>query len=267
MKRITILLALSFLISYTAWATDISPARDFEGSNSEYFSLSNASQIGLDPGANSWYFCAWVNQESTRTSDDFGNILFGKGGGGSVFSYSCRIKNGNNLRLYIYDGSTFPFIDSADSITNGVWAFVEYYHDASAKTLSVCINRGTDTTSSAYAGTAQTSTNIVEFGNQSGGSQYYDGLMQGAIFISGIPSTSERNALYNSGNGVLYANRPTLASATYVSFWNGDEASGDLIDSVGTNNFTDNNTVTSGTGHIPIDNGGSTWTRRPYVIS
>jgi hypothetical protein len=65
--------------------------------------------------------------------------------------------------------------------------------------------------------------------------------------------------------GVDYTDRPTLSAGTYISWWPMTESSGTRYDVIGTNNLTDNNTVTSANG-VVYDAPVVASTRRKSVI-
>lgn len=245
MKKLLLILILS-LVAREGWAssTITATARSFASASSESFTIAHASQTGLDPGAINWYTCGWVYITSLPASE---NCLWGKIDNVSAISWSLRVTNANKLLLYIDDGPTFPSVTSTDSIANTTWTFVEAWHVVSEKKIYVNVNRGTPVASSAYSGTAQTSTNPFVVGMR-GGALHWNGRMQCIAFYNAIPDDTIKNALYNSGVAKVYQDLTTDQKTNLVSYWNLTETSGNAVDAVGVNNLTDTNTVTSAAG-------------------
>ena len=90
-------------------------------------------------------------------------------------------------------------------VSTGVWYFVVFRHDVSAKTYYLSVNNGPEN-SRVYTGTPSLGTNasLTVSGFQSGASH----LLEGAVDALGIWNRSlssvEIDALYNSGNGLEY---------------------------------------------------------------
>lgn len=231
----------------------LAPARQYTRTNTEYHSITDASQSGLDPGDADFYMAGWVNMDSFPTL----NVIFGKWiNNGSSNAYLLDYYNtAPGFRFTVtsgglYNSGTTTATYSISGAT-GTWYFVEAYHDSVNNRIGICVNRGTDTTANTSAGVYGAGTAAVTMGAlDSGSGHQYDGRIGVFLFTSGIPTSGERDSLYNSGNGVLYTSKPTLSSATYVSWWDGAETSGRRVDAHGTNHLTDNNTVTSAAGKV-----------------
>lgn len=242
----------------------IATARDFEVSNSEFLSITQASQSGLDPGDADFYMCTWVKMESFPALNAIMCKWTNNGGAGTC-SYNLIY---TSSRFYMQVSSTGVYNSGVGTViannfgaaSLATWYFVECYHDSVNNLIGICVNRGTDNTTAHSTGVySGASAQFCIGAFSAGGGFQYDGLQSSAVFISGIPTSGERDAIYNSGAGVLYGCGPTLSSASYVSWWNLDEASGNALDSVGSNTLTDNNTVLSAAGLIEeCSAGGST---------
>lgn len=228
-------------------STVTASARQYTAANSEWHSISSGSYTGLNPGNTNFYMAGWVYANSLST-----NIIYSKwqSAGGSN-SFEVYYASSNLTFIGTADGANVAFSVSAGAMSTSTWYFIEIYHDATNDLVGISINRAADTTSSYSSGLYATSS--VDFGIGAGAVAFapWDGRIGPTMFIAtSIPTTAERDALYNSGNGVLYKDRPTLGTATYVSWWDGAETSGVRIDATGTNNLTDNNTVTSAAGKV-----------------
>lgn len=229
-------------------STVTASARSFAKANSESLSITNAAQSGLGFGDVDFYVCGFF-KFATLTGTSVG-LINKYLAAGNQHSYTLYQSTDRKPRFYVSaDGSTDVVATwgSAD-VSDGVWYFYEGWHNATANQIGVCLNRGTDVTTS-HSGGVYVGTAPFEISGFDAGS-YYDGLIQLIVITSGIPTTAERNAIYNSGAGVFYRNRPTLSLASYVSWYDCAETSGALRDAHGTNHLTDNNTVTSAGGLI-----------------
>ena len=173
---------------------------DFEASNTEYLSITDASQSGLDiTGDFSVSF--WMKHEGLATTIG----LFSK----------YNTTGGNRSYTFYYQGGNQRFIAIIDSLGDGttgedlyihdatmvadVWYHVTWTWDASASSSQIYFNgaaegsaqTGDDT--SIYNGTA-----AFELGsNTAGGSNPFDGLMQDFIVWDGVElSDAEVTDLY-----------------------------------------------------------------------
>ena len=127
------------------------------------------------------------------------------------------------------------------------WHFVVWGHDSStgklflsingeSKIISAGINTGQDLATGGFIWIGRDSTNIP---------QYYTGNagLIGAWNIALDNATI--TSLFNAGVGKFYTDLTVAEKVGLVSFWNLDEAAGNRLDSHGTNNLIDNNTVGS----------------------
>lgn len=236
-----------------------SPARQYTAASSQYHKITDAAQSGLDVnGLNPFYSAFWVFSPSIAPGVS-NRTIAGKGDGTSDRSWGLLYHNGADRFRFLatHDGATNSVADWGSAPAQNTWYFVEIYYDG-VSLIGICVTAegagsrsGTDVTANLLLG-LWNSAQDFEIG-RGYGNPVWDGRIQGGVYISGaIPTAGDRNNLWNTDRGVLYANRPTLSSGTYVSLWNGDEASGNLIDGFGTNNLTDVNGVTTNTGHIVI---------------
>lgn len=227
-------------------STVTATSRQYTAANSEYHSISNAAQTGLNPGDTNFYLAGWIYANTLGT-----NIIVSKWqSGGAINAYELYYASSQLTWIGTAAGTTVSYSVNCGALSTGTWYFVECYHDATNNVVGVTYNRNADTTSSYSGGLYGAGTADFAIGSGMSAFSPWNGRIHGFVAISGIPTTAERNALYNAGAGVLYKDRPTLSLATYISWWDGAETSGVLIDALGTNTLTDNNTVTSAAGNI-----------------
>ena len=227
-------------VTYTA-----EDARYFTSANSEYFSIANASAPNLRYGNEDFYICGWVNQTTVAVgyvagkwaAGDYEWILYYRGSG---YGYELIVDSYGNLAAFTRATSTL--IPQANT-----WYFLEAYHDSVNNVVGISVNRNTDTTTSHTTGVNAGTTHPLNVG----GTSYFNGKMQGLAFISGIPTASERDALYSRGFGANFSDKPVFSAATIDAWYDFNEASGNALDA-GANgyNLTDNNTVTGAAGVV-----------------
>jgi len=247
----------------------LSPARLFTAANSEYFSLADNSVFDVATTTNYWFGWGYINATGTR-SVIFSKIVADVDIG---YQYSFRYETTDKLRFVVGYGATdYAIAATTSSVAATTWFFWEAYIDKVNNLIGVSVNREADVTA-ALSSDVRAGTGDFRIGTQFNVTPQYpwDGRLQAMGFTSGLPTGAERTAIYNStAPGVLYSNRPSLSAATYLAFWNGDEASGNLVDSTGTYTMTDNNTVTTAAGIVLIPSAASSvstnWNRNSIRI-
>lgn len=272
------LLTAALLISSQAWAA-FSPARQYTRASSQYHVITDAAQSGLDFSGNvDFYIFGWCYFDEIPS-------FYNPGNSPNILGKQLNTGNQRSYSLFASTVDEKPrFSVSADGIANttviwssgivaDTWYFFEAYHDSVNDVIGICFtaegsgSRGVDVTTAHSTGMFNSSADFsIAIQNIGVNTGYFDGRLQGIGVTSGIPTSAERDALYNSDMGVLSTNRPSLSSATYISMWNGNEASGDLVDSIGSNTLTDVNGVTTAVGHIVISDPVATFRRTPYII-
>ena len=233
----------------TASATGkIGNGADFERSNNEYLSISDGSQTGLDITTDR-SFNFWFKFEDTSTQS-----FITKWGANDGFWIDWL--NDNTLRFRTSsDGSSAYTSTVSWTPTASTWYMITYTYDMSAGEVKFYVNGSQQgSTQTGHDTTVNNSTETFRVGNNSG-SGYLDGLMDELGVWDKILTSTEVSDLYNSGNGLPYSdgadvlNNLTLSTGL-VSYWDMEEASGTRYDLHGSNNLTDNNTVTQATGKV-----------------
>lgn len=241
-------------VAYTA-----NDSRDFDRGTAEHFLITDAAQTGLDIGGNdNLYFCAWIHPDTLASFQGY-TIASKWNWSDSKREWGMGI-GGSDDKPYMqvsYDGAAVATALWGSAVNTGAWYFVEGYHDGTADVIGVSVNRGTDVTTAHSTGIYQNDAGFsIGAFDDTTSKNVWDGRIQNAVYISGIPTAAERDSLYNGGLGVDYADKPALSSATYVSWWELDEASGNAIDAHASNDLTDKNTVGTASGVVLEAQGG-----------
>lgn len=203
--------------------------------------LSKADPSGLDITGHSFlYVAGWFN------SDTFGSTetLMGKANGTTDRSWFILNQASNSIRFYMSSDGTnaAAAIDSATGLSTATWYFFEAYYDPTNDVAGFSINREADRTTTGVTGGLFNSSQDFKMGDGSG-NQKWDGYVDNVIVLTtALPSSGERDAIYNSGIPVNCADLPSFGSATKVACYDLNEASGTRDDSVGSNDLTENGT-------------------------
>ncbi len=198
-------------------------AADFEASNNEFLSITDAAQSGLDlSGAMSFSF--WIKFETLPTS---GNVI------GIVTkddlyvnttgrSYAIDLyNNGGTQTLRFFISSVANPISTqyreyawTHALSTGVWYHMVFTYDPSlsgATRGKLYINnsdKGAPTVSGTWTGTTtynSTSKFVVgKYDVSAAWIQYLDGVVDELTVTSDVITSGEVSSLYNSGNGVPY---------------------------------------------------------------
>lgn len=192
---------------------------DLEFASSQYFSITDAAQTGLD-FSDALTFAGWVKYESIDAAD-------------SPFIFK-REAAGNQRAYDFYSSTTVLGFDSyTDGSTVGCGVSVSWspstatwYHVAVTKSgtsIKFYVDGAQQgTTQTGSNGTIYNASSAFEFGAFLAGAAYFDGIMDEWGAWSRELSSTEISELYNSGNGLSYPFSDTvLAFDTAASFAGG----------------------------------------------
>lgn len=217
-------------------------AADFEASNSEYLSITDASQSGLDITGD-LSFSAWIKLESLTTGAV--HTICAKDNGAAERSYLFSVwdsgTNNWNLMLWSWDsGSGGEIFNVTWSPSTATWYHVVMTYDVSASKAEFFVNGSsigseTLTNTDIYSGSGPFS-----IGGRGDGAYLFDGVIDEVGIWSKVLTSTEITDLYNSGNGLPYydptdVKNDTTLSTSLVSYW---ELEADGTDSHGTNTLT-----------------------------
>jgi hypothetical protein len=190
----------------TSGTGKVATAASFTAANSE--SLTRADTDALSMGDIDFSFAFWVNLSTTLTQGIVSKW------NGSNLEYDLRLQGGTGFRFYISSADAFVNLTNVDATDFGVpstatWYFVVARHDATANTIDIGVNGGTQT-SAAYAAGGYNSTSTFALGVDADG--YLDGLLDEVGIWKKKLSAPEIAWLYNAGAGRSYAD--IVAEAT-----------------------------------------------------
>lgn len=224
------LLALE-LLSNTGFetVTQTYGARGFDGST-QYFE--HTDDTDFETGDIDFWCAGWVYLDSTAASQ----VMFGK--------WLATGDQREWLLLYSSTSSTFRLAVTSDGTTGtqtnldasigtpstGQWYFVVGYHDAASNLVGISVNGGAFATA-AYSAGVFAGTGKFAVAAHTGNTSLLDGRLSRLAFGkspgAGIASlaTTIRDALYNSGKGLLYAGLSSSQKTDWglVEYWNADE--------------------------------------------
>lgn len=185
----------------------INDGADFEYANSEYLSITDASQSGLD-GMSELSISCWFNQESvsstypsivgkwSETSNQRAYIIANVGG--SVYFYHSSDGGNGNLRSV-----------NGGAIGTGSWYHVVGTFKSGTDNLKIYLNgsfvaQDTPIGSTVYNGTAGFQIGKADGPFAAASDQYFDGIIDEVGVWNIALTADEVTALYNSGNGLAY---------------------------------------------------------------
>lgn len=195
--------------SATYAAAKINNGGDTSGGTTRYFSITDASQTGLEPSSGSFSFQVWVKINSNPGANQ-AQTYFAKFGGAGQRSYSLNHDTytysgrSNHLTFSVYDvDDTFTTVEGAFTPTNGAWHHFVAVADATNDLMTVYLN-GTSTLSVAWTGNGVRGTTVdVQIGG-SGNQDWIDGIVDESAFWSRALTSTEVTELYNGGAGLSY---------------------------------------------------------------
>jgi hypothetical protein len=236
-------------------------AAGLTNSSSQYLSIASNSSVQVS-GVDAW-FAGWVYLQSKVAFT--GHYLFCKSDLSSSGEYILRRDyQTDRYEFYIQNGGTFRGVSASTfgSPPTGAWTFVYGDYDSVSGTVNISINGAASQSASTF-GTVPTGTSQeLDIGAISGGFNAFDGRIDSPCFgkspvggIAGLRSAIIAS-LYNAGAGKTYA-KLTAAEKTnwgLVSYWLMNEATGATrVDSHGSNNLTDHNSVAQVVGVVDDD--------------
>jgi hypothetical protein len=169
---------------------------DFESSNSEYFSITDGSQSGLDFSTD-FSFSFWVNYESLPTGGDQ-MVFFSKRGGGHGYA----VKVGASGLFGVNIEGSYDEASSGGGST-GTWYHFVVEYDKASGLVDIYRNGSYVSTISGLDTTLQDSTANFIIADDGAG-RYLDGIMDEVGLWNRLLDTDEITSLYNSGAGLAY---------------------------------------------------------------
>lgn len=193
----------------------ISNAIDLEASSSQFMSISNGDQTGLDLSTD-FSFNFWVNPESTQGTSGFRGII--SKWSLDQLAYNCMTYNdGGTLKLYLdWKGpgeSTETLFECTPGFSNSNWSMVTVVADISVPSVEFYID-GSPVTSTGLQTDATSINNTaapfnIGFSTNDAGS-YWDGIIDEVGVWTRMLNSGEVTELYNGGDGNTYPFSTTI---------------------------------------------------------
>lgn len=231
------------------------PAASFTAANSEYLARAG-DDVALSVGNQDCSWVAWAMASDLSAT----RVILGKySAADTQRAYQLSFSAPPTIRIIVSDNGALAGghgVIQAWSGTPAVdtWYLVIGYHDAANDLVGISVNGGAFETAAWSTGIFDNTTafSVGAYIDSAGP----DGFMQGRIGPCGIAkgyvlSTADRDELYNSGNGILYAQMSAGLAAKFGSaWWDMREPSDGSVATTrqscdGTLNLTDTNTVAS----------------------
>lgn len=241
-----------------SWQADTSGAREFTAANNERFLLATA----IDPLLLDFFVAFFV---------------YGPAVDGSVIATGGRVNDENGFVLDVVSGKIRLKINDSVSATNTTATITDAALTANTWT-HFAVNCDRDGLATCYVnGVLQTATGDISSQAATLGYLYanppvgqgnnpFEGRMARLCYGTGLLTAADAAELYCGGTGRLAGELSTALAAKMTYYWNMNEASGNLVASIGSNTGTDTNTVTAAAGpaHASAVNAGvvSPWTSR-----
>lgn len=222
--------------------TQVTSAAKVASTSSEYLS---GQYLDIGYGG-SWTVAFWVRPDILSAS----NHVFSSIDNLSVtHGVWARVTNTTDdgsgyFRVFDTGGISKNVSLPSGTFAAGSWYFILLEFNQPSSLFSVRINNGVASTTSTTA--TITTGGTLQFGRLQ--SAYANATLGLAGYWKRLLTSDERTFLYNNGFGRLYIDLPADLKTDLVSYWNLTEASGTRNDAHGTNNLTDNNTVTTAPG-------------------
>lgn len=176
-------------------------AADFERDNSEYLSITDATQTGLDITGD-WTFVTWFKAESTGISQG----LFEKGS-------DYRILLTDAQQISAYSGGS-ALNTAASTFSAGVWIHIATVYNATTNTLEIFVNGSSSASGSANDPTDNSSPFYI--GRWSSGF-YLDGLVDETMVFSRQLDSTEINDIKDNGIEAFMASAGRTQRAIVIS--------------------------------------------------
>lgn len=234
---------------------------DLEVSSSQYLSITDASQTGLNITGD-MSIEMWVKLESDGIIQHFAS----KDNNGVSRSFGFLYPSDNKFQfLFIANGGAATIVNStsANLLTVGTWAHIAAVVDVSIPSVSFYVDGSSVATTNILTSATDINDSTAPFiigGRLSSGvaDRMFDGLIDEVIIWDDIRTSTEISESYNSGDGKIYAGN----EANMQGYW---RLEGDLLDETSNDNdLTNNNSATYST-DVPFSGGTVTSSFIPQV--
>jgi len=212
---------------------------EFELDNSEFLSITDASQTGLDITGD-MTVVAWVNPEDLSNNAIVGKWNSTGNQRGYIFHLVTAIRTDFRFSTTGTDANTHV-CNAGEGVALNVWTHVAVTYDASAGTCLQYKNGQHIYTEASLGNVINDSTATFSIGRRDDGDLFFDGLLDEVMIFDRILTGAEINDLYTRKG-----QKPFGWDANLQGYWQLNELSGTRTDQTdNANDLTDNNTVTA----------------------
>ena len=179
-------------------------ASDFEVGSSMF--LERADEALLSTGDIDFTFCCWIKTESQANA----MVIASKHNSTSVREWMLQYnQSSDRLQFVIYDsGGTNSGQVSSDEdgdLTNAAWHFVVAWHDSVNDLVGIQVDNQTADTAATSGVPSDTAANFRIGARNTTESDFFDGLIDEAVFFKRLLTDDEKTYLYNNGSGRSYS--------------------------------------------------------------
>lgn len=156
--------------------------------------LLRANNASLQTGNIDFFTSGWFKFTSRTSSQE----IYSKGN-----EYLLKYDNAiNKFEWRVFSGASPFVVNSVETLADGVWYFVNCWHDSVGNEIAIQVDNGTPTTLSHSTGVDVTT---GDFTLGAGPTAAFDGIADQFGFWKRLLNSSERGQLWNSGSGLSYA--------------------------------------------------------------
>jgi hypothetical protein len=206
----------------TSVAGKVGNAGSFVAASSQ--SLSRASEVGLQMGDIDFTIAAWVKM----TTHVAHHVFVSKFNTGAAnFEYQLIYNVGvDRFLMYVYKADGVGV--TANDITvpaNGTWYLLIGWHDATADTVNIQVNNTAAISAATGAALQAAGTGNLGIGYRAlaGSELYANALIDQVMIWKRVLTSTERTALYNSGNGITVTDA-LAPNVTQLKPWTSTQA-------------------------------------------
>lgn len=191
-------------------AGKINNGADFELSNSEWLSITNAAQTGLGVTTD-FSISVWIKLEQLPSTAGTDFDMVDKAFGGGDSGYRFFLSSDDKIRLYYWNATadTTDYSTGAGVVSGDVGTFVHFVVSVDLDGSIRIFKNGVEipmTADAARATTILNGTNDFTIGKYSAGaSSYFDGIMDEIGFYSRALHYGDVLDLYNGGSGLTFS--------------------------------------------------------------
>lgn len=199
----------------------INNGADLERTDSDYLSITDAAQSGLDI-AGSLSISMWINLESLPASGEIYGLMSKYGTGTTRGTPSFYYDNAAGIRRFVYSSSSTLTTQTnciiTQSLSTATWYHVVVTQNTGSSVVTIYVNGSSIGTGS---GTASNVNNSVDFeiGTATSASFFFDGIIDEVGIWNKVLTSTEVTDLYNAGAGLAYPFSGTALNSGFFNFF------------------------------------------------